>query len=366
MLKVSNLSKRFRTDQGDVRAVQGINFEVNKGSFFTLLGPSGCGKTTTLRCVAGLEKAETGEIMIEDEVVVSTLRNISVPTHQRDIGMVFQSYAIWPHMNVFDNAAYPLTHGRKKLPKRQVKEKVEKALEMVKLNGLEKRPAPQLSGGQQQRLVLARALVKEPKLLLLDEPLSNLDAKLREEMRLELRKLLRNLNITALYVTHDQLEALTMSDVVAVMFEGKFVQISSPKKIYTTPQNRFIASFIGTTNFFEGKALDGVTPGGTTQVEITQGKLDCFVPAEINKGDKVVLAIRPEDISLFKQKPISEANILRGKVEDSVFLGDFWDCRVLVGNQLVHVKLHHSFDIREGESIFLQLPAGFLILVPPD
>ncbi len=364
MLKVTNLSKRFETDQGGVRAVQNVDFEVSKGSFFTLLGPSGCGKSTTLRCVAGLERPETGEIVIGDEVVVSTERNIFVASYQREIGMVFQSYAIWPHMNVFDNAAFPLTHGKKRLPKRQVKERVEKALHMVKLSGLEKRPAPQLSGGQQQRLALARALVKEPKLLLLDEPLSNLDAKLREEMRLDLRRLLRKLNITALYVTHDQLEALVMSDMVAVMFDGRFVQISPAKELYTSPQNKFVANFIGTNNFFEGKVIDSLGSGSPMRVEITQYRLSCFLPEGMNKGDKVVLAIRPECINLFKQKPVSGENLLDGKVQDVIFLGDCLDCRVLVGDKLLYVKSSFSLDISEGESIFVQLPVESLRVIP--
>lgn len=364
MLRVTSLSKRFETDQGGVRAVQNVDFEVSQGSFFTLLGPSGCGKTTTLRCVAGLEKPEAGEIMIGDEVVVSTQKNIFVPPHQRDIGMVFQSYAIWPHMNVFDNVAFPLTQGKKKLPKRQVREKVEKALQMVKLEGLGKRPAPQLSGGQQQRLALARALVKEPKLLLLDEPLSNLDAKLREEMRVDLRKLLRHLNITALYVTHDQLEALVMSDMVAVMLDGRFVQISPAKELYTVPKTRFIANFIGANNFLEGRVLDNSIPGSKTVVEIAQGKLGCFLPEGMNKGDKVVLAIRPECIQLLKRRPTSEANILEGRVQDVIFLGDCLDCRVLVGDRLFCVKLGSSFEISEGESIFLELPAESIRVIP--
>ena len=364
MLKIKNLSKRFETDQGGVRAVREVSFDVREGIFFTLLGPSGCGKTTTLRCVAGLEKPEEGEIIIGDDVVVSTQKGIFVPSYQRDIGMVFQSYAIWPHMNVFDNAAFPLTLRKRRLSKKQVKERVEKVLHMVKLNGFEKRPAPQLSRGQQQRLALARALVKEPKLLLLDEPLSNLDAKLREEMRVYLRRLLRELNITALYVTHDQLEALVMSDMVAVMLDGRFVQISPPKDLYKLPHTRFIAEFIGSNNFFEGKVLDPPTPAVPTAVEIAQGRLDCLLPEGVNKGDKVVLAIRPESIRLSKERPVSGGNSLEGKVEDVIFLGDCLECRILVGDRLFFVKSDASLDIQEGESIFVQLPIDSLRVIP--
>ncbi len=366
MLKVTSLYKKFETNQGGVRAVQGVSFEVKEGSFFTLLGPSGCGKTTTLRCVAGLEKPEAGEIIIGDEVVVSAQKKIFVPPYHRDTGMVFQSYAIWPHMNVFDNAAFPLTQGKKKLPKKQVKEKVEKALQMVKLNGFEKRPAPQLSGGQQQRLALARALVKEPKLLLLDEPLSNLDAKLREEMRLDLKKLLRQLNITALYVTHDQLEALVMSDMVAVMLEGKFVQISPARELYTKPRTQFIADFIGTNNFFGGKVVGDLIPDRPGVVEIEQSRLECFLPEGMNRGDKLVLAIRPECIRLFKERPPSKINILKGKVQDVIFLGDCLECRVLTEGKLVCVKMDSATDMKEGETIFLELPSESLQAMPQE
>ncbi|MFC1815456.1 ABC transporter ATP-binding protein [Thermodesulfobacteriota bacterium] len=364
MLKVTNLSKKFDTDEGGVLAVQAINFEVKEGSFFTLLGPSGCGKTTTLRCVAGLERPEGGEIMIGDEIVVSPEKNIFVPPHQREIAMVFQSYAIWPHMNVFDNTAFALTQGKGKLSKKQVKEKVDKALHLVQLSGLENRPAPQLSGGQQQRLALARSLAKEPKLLLLDEPLSNLDAKLRENMRLELKKMLRKLNMTALYVTHDQVEALVMSDVVAVMWKGKIVEVNSPREIYNKPKDQFTASFIGTNNFFEGKILDSIAPGKTATAEIAENRLDCILPEGVNKGDKIILAIRPENIELSKQEPVSKANILKGKIEVAAFLGDIIDCRVLVGSHAVSVKFRHDSDISEGESIFLRLPAESLQVIP--
>jgi len=363
MLKITNLSKSFDADAGEVHAVRGIDFEVKEGSFFTLLGPSGCGKTTTLRCVAGLEKPDSGEIMIDDQVVVSSAGKIFVPPYQREIAMVFQSYAIWPHMNVYDNVAFPLTQI-KNLTRKKIAEKVKKALSMVQLDGLEKRPAPQLSGGQQQRLALARALAKEPKLILLDEPLSNLDAKLREEMRFEIKKLLRSLHMTALYVTHDQQEALVLSDLIAVMLEGKIIEINAPKEIYNNPRNAFSAGFIGTNNFFKGRVCDDHVGGQNTIVETQVGKVACFMSAGASSGDKVILAIRPEDIQIHNNKPDAVTNVLEAKIQDIAFLGDIVDCRVVVKEKIVNVRLTHKTELREGETIFVELPSESLQLLP--
>ncbi|HUK40295.1 MAG TPA: ABC transporter ATP-binding protein, partial [Candidatus Acidoferrales bacterium] len=237
MLTVRNLQKNFVADNGSIQAVDSVSFNVPAGEFYTLLGPSGCGKTTTLQCIAGLEMPDAGEITLDDRLVFSRSANTVVPAHRRDIGMVFQSYAIWPHMTVFENVAFPLLHGRRRVPRSVVHERVMKALQLVQLSGLENRPAPFLSGGQQQRVALARAIVGEPKVLLLDEPLSNLDAKLREEMRFELRDLVLRLHTTTLYVTHDQIEALSMSDHIAVMNSGKIVQEGTPREIYLTPKD---------------------------------------------------------------------------------------------------------------------------------
>ena len=260
MIDIKNLHVHFRSSEGTVHAVRGINIKVERGQFYTMLGPSGCGKTTTLRCLAGLERPSSAEISIDGQVVFSSERNLMIPPYRRDIGMVFQSYAIWPHMNVFENVAFPLREMRGRFSRVEMREKVMRALELVQLTGYEGRPAPFLSGGQQQRLALARALVREPRVLLLDEPLSNLDAKLREETRTEIRDLVKRLGITTVYVTHDQLEALTMSDIVAVMDQGKIVQEASPIMIYREPKVRFVADFIGLTNFIKGsvhRAADG-------------------------------------------------------------------------------------------------------------
>jgi iron(III) transport system ATP-binding protein len=359
-VRIESLTKRFETDESDVQAVRGVSFEIGDGAFFTLLGPSGCGKSTTLRCVAGLEYPDEGEVYIGDDLVVSSLRNLFVPPHQRDIGMVFQSYAIWPHMNVFENVAFPLTQMKVRVPKRMRREKVLKALELVHLDGLENRPAPLLSGGQQQRLALARALVGEPKLLLLDEPLSNLDAKLREEMRLELVELTRRLHITTLYVTHDQLEALAMSDVVAIMRDGKIEQITNPKDAYTAPQTRFAAEFVGTTNIIEGRVLGDSSSTARGCIQTKHGLLHCEVPGGLGEGDAVIITLRPENIGLLREHPGQPLDfvgtVLEGKVEIAAFMGDFLDCRIRVGDQPFRVKVHPSFSLVVGARVYLKLP----------
>lgn len=366
MVKVKNLFKTFETDRGGVKAVQDVSFEVEKGSFFTLLGPSGCGKSTTLRCIAGLEKPEAGEILIGDQPMFSSEKGINVPPNKRKIGMVFQSYAIWPHMTVYENAAFPLRVDRRGLSNAQVKEAVLKALEMVRLQGLEDRPAPQLSGGQQQRLALARALVREPQVMLLDEPLSNLDAKLREHMRIELRELLRRLDITSIYVTHDQIEALAMSRDIAVMSEGKIIQLASPRDIYAKPACRFVADFIGSSNFFEGTVAEAAAPGALGKVKTNHGVFTSYLPEGAKVNDKVVLCFRPENVEVTQQKPASDINILLGKIEVGAFLGEYVDASIAINSDLVRVRLHPSTRIRRGENVYLRLPPETCIAVSCD
>src|SRR6266498_3641464 len=274
-LVVEDLHMTYKTAEGLVRAVCGVTFSVKPGEFYTLLGASGCGKTTILRCIAGLESPDRGHISIGDEIVYSGADRIAEPPYRRDIGMVFQSYAIWPHMNVFDNVAFPLVSGRRKFTRAQVHEKTMRALRLVHLEELAYRPAPFLSGGQQQRVALARALVAEPAVLLLDEPLSNLDAKLRAEMRLEIKNLVKSLGVTTLYVTHDQMEALTMSDRVAVMKEGVFVEEATPKDLYLHPHSAFTATFLGDTNLIAGKVVGRSTRDVMWRVETKHGQILC-------------------------------------------------------------------------------------------
>ena len=280
-IRVDQLLHQYSDRGKAVTAVDHVSFEVEENQFYTLLGPIGCGKTTTLRCIAGLELPTSGTIELGGTVVVSD-RGI-VPTHRRDIGMVFQDYAVWPHMSVFDNVAFPLKVG-KRLASSVVKERVYEALSLVNMEQYIDRRATQLSGGQQQRLSLARALVRQPAVLLLDEPLSNLDAKLREQMRKELRLIQRRLKVTTIFVTHDQVEALSMSNRIAVMKDGVIVQEGSPRDIYLAPNSEFVAAFIGATNFIRGTVTGaGLIPGEYT-LDTSVGRLVCRTDAPLVVG----------------------------------------------------------------------------------
>ncbi len=359
MIQIINLSKHFSSDKESVvAAVNDLSFDVPEGKFFTLLGPSGCGKTTTLRCIAGLERPDDGVIFIGDQVASSARDRIFVPPHRRDIGMVFQSYAIWPHMTVFENVAFPLRVKRDKVSEREIKNKVYASLAMVQLERLAERQAPKLSGGQQQRLALARALVAEPKVLLLDEPLSNLDAKLREQMRIEVRELQRRLGITTVYVTHDQSEALAMSNTIAVMKDGKIIQMGHPRDIYQSPASQFVADFIGSTNFVGGKVCTA------NQIETAYGVLDCAVPANLRVGADVLVSVRPENIFVHTEKPSGTNNVWRGQVQVAVFLGETYDCQILVGDQVLRVRMHPSQRVRRDDQVFLHLPAEHVTVMP--
>jgi iron(III) transport system ATP-binding protein len=358
MIRIDNLRVRYDGQQGPVDAVRGISLRVDAGQFYTLLGPSGCGKTTTLRCLAGLERPSDGEIEIDGKIVYSAGSGLMVPTWRRDIGMVFQSYAIWPHMNVFENVAFPLREMRR-FSRAEIAEKVGEALRLVQLDGLQARPAPFLSGGQQQRLALARALIKRPKVLLLDEPLSNLDAKLREDTRLELRELVKRLGITTVYVTHDQIEALTMSDVLAVMEAGRIVQESSPVGIYQQPATTFVASFIGQSNFLDGIVV-GLphADGAEGLVETAAGRLVCWLPTDSMLGDTVTVAVRPEDIRVSVGDEATAANQLGGTVEAVMFMGEAKECTVALGDrERLRLRLHPTARVERGQALRLVLTA---------
>ena len=355
MIKVRGLVKSHEIQGGRVQAVSGIDFEVPERSFFTLLGPSGCGKTTTMRCVAGLDTPDGGEIEIAGQIVSSVPQRIFIPPHQRDIGMVFQSYAIWPHMTVFENVAFPLIHRKNHLTKAAIRERVQETLSLVHLDGLEDRRSPQLSGGQQQRLALARAIVGYPKVLLLDEPLSNLDAQLRAEMRFELKSLVRRVAITTLYVTHDQLEALTLSDRVAVMQGGKIIQISAPRELYQKPANQFVAGFIGTSNFFEGKIINIEAPSRTALVDVGIATLRCLLPDAKRIGEPIVLAVRPEHFEVCSSRNPGNEGELKGKVSHLLFLGEALDCHIEISGRLIRVRMSASLDLNEGDEVFLRV-----------
>jgi len=351
------LSKAFPARAGgSVVAVDGLSVEVEAGDVFTLLGPSGCGKTTTLRCIAGLELPDAGEIELAGRTLFSAVRGVAVPANDRRLGMVFQSYAIWPHMNVFDNVAFPLAvvPRRRRLPRRAIRERVERVLATVRLEGFAARPATDLSGGQQQRLALARALVLEPPLLLLDEPLSNLDAPLREEMRFELQRLQRELGITSIYVTHDQTEALALSSVISVMRDGKVEQTARPRELYSRPASRFVADFIGMTNLIEA-VVDG-GDNGTYSVRTAQGRVRASSAASLSSGTAVVVAVRPEDIRLEADGAGGSSAGWRGNVLDQSFLGDAVDLLVAVGDLELRVRCPPALAPEPGTAVSVSLP----------
>jgi iron(III) transport system ATP-binding protein len=356
MIRIRDLNMTYRSAATEHHAVRGVTLEVKRGQFYTLLGPSGCGKTTTLRCVAGLEEPDSGEIEVGDELVYSSTAGLWTDPFNRDIGMVFQSYAIWPHMTVFDNVAFPLRQMKPVPSRAEVRDRVMRVLSMVKLDELADRPAPYLSGGQQQRLALARALVREPQVLLLDEPLSNLDAKLRDEMRSELRDLVKKLNLTTLFVTHEQIEALTMSDRIGVMNDGVIVQEGTPAEIYGKPTHAFVADFIGKTNFFKGRVSAAVRDAsGLITVDTSIGVLRTRITDEFKSTDEVLVVVRPECIAIGANGP-DGANVVEGTVASLVFLGNIVDCAVTVDGQPLQVQLVPPVSVQTGDRVRLRLP----------
>jgi iron(III) transport system ATP-binding protein len=355
MLSIKGLSTEYVGEHGQViKAAVNVAFDVPPGKLFTLLGPSGCGKTTTLRSIAGLERPRAGEISIDGEVIYSSERNVFVPPNRRGLGMVFQSYAIWPHMTVFDNAAFPLRVGKRRLSKSAIEDRVSRVLKVVALEEMADREATKLSGGQQQRLALARALVMEPPLLLLDEPLSNLDAKLRERMRFELKRLQRELGITTVYVTHDQSEALALSHSIAVMNAGRIEQIGSPRDIYERPKNQFVADFVGATNFLDATVSDVLLPPGSYRVRSEIGEIEVRAGDALRPSDRVVLSIRPEDIELTEARP-DGGNVWEGIVDQKVFLGESVDFQVKVGSRNLQSRVHPSLRTPIGNPIYVRM-----------
>jgi iron(III) transport system ATP-binding protein len=336
-IKLISITKKW----GEVTAVNNFSATIKDGEFVSILGPSGCGKTTMLRMVAGFEKATDGEIYIGD-TLVSASKNSKltsfVPPEKRGIGMVFQSYAVWPHMNVFNNVAYPLKI--KKLSKSVIREKTLRALELTHLSEYEERFPSQLSGGQQQRVALARALVTEPKLLLLDEPLSNLDAKLRESMRFEIKELQKKLKMTIIYVTHDQTEAMAMSDKIIVMQNGIIQQIDEPTKIYDNPANKVVADFIGLVNFL---------PAEITDDEVCMTTIDYKIGRNSSFTGKGLAALRPENITLTMQD-----TGLKGKIISKTYLGDSLDYRIQVKSEIMRV-------IEKGVVLNVQFNEGDIV-----
>ncbi|MDQ0137773.1 iron(III) transport system ATP-binding protein [Neorhizobium galegae] len=319
MLTVNDLCKRFTLPGGRVfDALANVSLEVKEGQFFTLLGPSGCGKTTMLRSMAGLETPDSGCISINNETVFNSANSTFVAANRRKIGMVFQSYAIWPHMNVFENVAFPLRVSQQRYSEQEVRRRVREALATIRMEEFETRQATRLSGGQQQRLAMARALVMNPRLLLLDEPLSNLDALLREAMRLELARLQKQHGITTIYVTHDQSEALALSDQIAVMNGGKIVQVGSPERIFDAPKSAFVADFIGSTNILQGTLL-GKSDGRST-ISWNGASLQSCMPTELSQGSQVAMSVRPASIRI-SEKQAPALNSVAGLVKQKSFQG---------------------------------------------
>jgi iron(III) transport system ATP-binding protein len=340
--------RKLRKLYGKTVAVDGVDLDIGKGEFMTFLGPSGCGKTTTLRMIAGLIEPTEGEISVGGKLLSSPGTKV-VPPEKRNMGMVFQSYAVWPHMTVFENVAFPLRNLKKS--KEEIGKRVRAALELVKLDGLEDRYPSNLSGGQQQRVALARAMAIEPDILLFDEPLSNLDAKLREEMRFELKEIQRRIGVTSIYVTHDQAEAMAISDRIAVMSHGQIKQIGKPREIYDSPEDPFTAEFIGLANFFPGKATSEKTVclAGRQELEIDGCR-------ELNMGADVILSIRPHNIKIYKEVNKTR-NEVQGIVEKGAYLGDKVDYRVRVGESILRIQTPPGEVFTEGTKVCLHLPA---------
>ena len=335
-LKLQHIYKRY----GNVTAVGDFNIEVADGEFISFLGPSGCGKTTTLRMIAGFEKPTEGVIMIGDQEISNAEKGYFMAPEKRGIGMVFQSYAVWPHMNVIDNVGYPLKIQN--VPKEERLQRVKKMLELVHLQEYGERLPSQLSGGQQQRVALARALVAQPSLLLLDEPLSNLDAKLRESMRFEISAIQKDLGITVIYVTHDQSEAMTMSDRIVVMSMGKVQQIGKPYDIYTNPANQMVADFIGLVNFIPATAKGDRI--------FMQGYEGISFPNPKKLSGEAVLAVRPENITISKT-----GGMMEGVMTHRFYIGDSVDYRVKVKDHIVRV-IQKGADYgayQDGETVYL-------------
>lgn len=364
VLTLQGVSKRF----GTVKALEAYSLEVRQGEVFTLLGPSGCGKTTTLRLVAGLENPDSGEIHYAGMPIVSVARRLFTPPHKRNMGMVFQSYALWPHMTVYENVSYPLRLRR--VSSGEARKKVREVLDLVGLTGLEDRPAPMLSGGQQQRVALARALVYQPALLLLDEPFSNLDAQLREQMRVEVKLLQKKVGVTVLFVTHDQIEALSLSDRIGVMTGGRLEQIGTPAELYRSPATPFVRDFLGKTVVLRGKVTNGAAQGqgvhvGIEGIDQPLYSLRHSAP-QLVADQEVHVAIRPEDITVNRGSPGKPGqNVIPGVLQTALFVGDRHELHVRLGSgATLFCYASGREKLAEGQDLELKLPEESITVWP--
>ncbi len=357
-IRINGLRKHYASEGKIIKALDDVDLIIPANQIYTLLGPSGCGKTTLLRSIVGLETPDAGEIRIGDELVYSSQKRINIATEKRGLGMVFQTYAIWPHMNVFDNVAYPLQN--RTLPKDEIRRRVAETLSFVQLDGFENRPATKLSGGQQQRVALARALVAQPNVILFDEPLSNLDAKLREETRKELKTFLYKLEITAVYVTHDRVEALALSDTIAVMRAGTIIETGSPKKIYFDAESEFVADFIGRANLVKATVREQMPEA--TVVDSGIGRLVCR-KADFETGATVTLCLRPEFIMLAKGDQDTGTNVVHGAIASMVFIGDAFEGEITVGDHRLLARMEPETQLTEGDRVGFHVKPEHCLLV---
>jgi ABC-type Fe3+/spermidine/putrescine transport system ATPase subunit len=350
VLEVRSLVKRY----GTATAVDCVSFELYRGETLTLLGPSGCGKSTTLRLIAGLERPDDGDILVNGAVIASGAKGLCLPPEKRNMGLVFQSYAIWPHMTVAENVAYPLKIRH--VPDKEVRQRVERMLELTGLEGFARRPSINLSGGQQQRVALARSLVYEPDILLLDEPLSNLDARLRHEMRVQLKRLQAALGTTILFVTHDQLEAMTLSHRIAVMRAGTIEQIGGPREIYNRPATHFVHSFIGQCINVRGQ----VAGDGAARYVAVAGQGRVTLPADqaVREGEDVWLSIRPEHVQIMANGVAPAPNQLAAVVDDVSYVGDRHECALRLGETEIVLEAPRTLELQPGQPVLLALDAG--------
>jgi iron(III) transport system ATP-binding protein len=360
MLEIESLYKRYKVRGSADYAVEDVSISVKQGEFFTLLGSSGSGKSTTLRCIAGLERPDDGTIGIAGTTVFSRERGINVPVHRREIGLVFQSYAIWPHMTVAQNVTFPLEAAR--VPRTRRKERVAEALKMVGLEDFAGRPATMLSGGQQQRVAFARAIVREASVVLLDEPLSNLDASMRIQMRSELRNLQQRLGTTTLYVTHDQEEAMSLSDRIAVMHSGRIVEVGTPLNLYGSPGHEFTARFLGRGRLFDA-TVGEPGPDASTWVETDIGRL--LVAMRKPAGSPIKVLIRPECISLVATDHVvdDEANVLSAVVRTARFLGDVFEYEVEINGRLVLVRTLTDAGRAVGDDVRVAIAPSSIVVI---
>jgi ABC-type Fe3+/spermidine/putrescine transport system ATPase subunit len=352
---------RLQLYYGNVPAVRGVSFNVLPGEQLTLLGPSGCGKTTTLRAIAGLEQPTAGEICIDGVTVYSSQHGINIRAEKRGLSMVFQSYAIWPHMTVFENVAYGLRVRRTAAA--EIAERVDHALEMVQMRSFASRRAAQLSGGQQQRVALARAFVFSPSVLLFDEPLSNLDAKLRADMRIELRELQHRLGITSVYVTHDLEEALAMSDRIVVMRDGLIEQTGTPDEIYRLPNSTFVADFVGSANLIRGRHRADLDTNGLTALETSAGHIVYGMAYERPVDDELVVSVRTVHLRISIEPPVTAKNVWRVPVQQTVFQGDFTQVHLGWGEQHLIARCAAMEPLAIGREVYITVEPRHVVVL---